>query len=257
METAAKMARAGNRILSFVAAVMILLMFLYGGYSLWDTSMVYRGAFASSDLLKFKPSVEGAEDNPTLTELQAINPDVRGWLTIDDTHIDYPVVQGETDMDYINKDVYGEFALSGAIFLSCLNSPDFSDSYSLVYGHHMDNGGMFGDVVEFTDRDYFEKHGAGHLFLPGSTYEITLFACVETDAYDPVIYSPQNQEKGNIGSLLEHVEENAVQYREIGMKKDDMVIGLSTCAEAETNGRVVVFGRLDKISQAQEGGALN
>lgn len=257
METAARLARAGNVILSFAAALMILLMFLYGGYSLWDTSMVYRGAFASGDLLKFKPSAEGGEDNPTLSELQAINPDVRGWLTIDDTHIDYPVVQGETDMDYINKDVYGEFALSGAIFLSCLNSPDFSDSYNLVYGHHMDNGGMFGDVVEFTDGKYFEAHQAGNLFLPGSTYQITLFACVETDAYDPVIYSPQNQENGNIGNLLEYVEKEAVQYRDIGMKKDDRIIGLSTCAEAETNGRVVVFGRLDKISQAQEGGALN
>lgn len=255
METAARLARAGNTVLSFMAAVMILLMFLYGGYSLWDTSMVYRGAFLSGDLLKFKPAVEGTEDNPTLQELQAINPDVRAWLTINDTHIDYPVVQGETDMDYINKDVYGEFSLSGAIFLSCLNSPDFSDSYNLVYGHHMDNGGMFGNVVEFTDREYFEEHTAGYLFLPDSTYEITLFACVEADAYDSVIYSPQNQEKGNAGSLLEYVEAKSVQYRDIGLQADDQIIGLSTCAEAETNGRVVVFGRLDKISQAQEGGA--
>lgn len=46
----------------------------------------------------------------------AINKDVAGWITIDDTHIDYPVVQGKDDMEYINKDVYGEFSLSGSIF---------------------------------------------------------------------------------------------------------------------------------------------
>ena len=83
--------------------------------------MTARGAFISDDLLEYKP-IPGQEENPTLDELMAINPDVVGWLTVDDTHIDYPVVQGENDMEYINKDVYGEFALPGSIFLSCVNS---------------------------------------------------------------------------------------------------------------------------------------
>lgn len=254
MEFAAKMARAGNMVLSFIATIMILLMLLYGGYSLWDTSMVFRGAFVSDDLLEFKPASNG-EENPTLTELQEINEDVRGWLTIDDTHIDYPVVQGDTDMEYINKDVYGNFALSGAIFLSCMNSPDFSDSYNLVYGHHMENGGMFGDVMEFVDEEYFNSHTTGNLYLPEHTYTITIFSCVKTDAYDTMIYSSQNVEQGNIETLLQHVKEKSVQYRDIGVKATDTVIALSTCAEAETNGRVVVFGRLDKSNQTQERGA--
>lgn len=246
METAAKMARAGNRFLSLAVTIMILVMLLYGGYSLWDTYMTYQGAFASGDLLKFKPASDGEETaNPTLEELQAINPDVRGWLTIDDTHIDYPVVQGQTDMDYINKDVYGEFSLSGSIFLSCLNSPDFSDSYTLLYGHHMDNGGMFGDVVEFVKEDYFEAHTAGTLYLTGSTWRITLFACVEADAYDGTIYNVTAHADGN-EKLLQYIQEKAVQYREIGVTAQDSIIGLSTCAEAATNGRVILFGRLEK-----------
>ncbi len=249
METAARMARAGNRVLSLFAVLLIILMFAYGGYSLWDTAMIYQGAFTSSELMALKPTAEDAEaGNPTLSELQAINADVRGWLTIDDTHIDYPVVQGETDLTYINMDVYGEFSLSGSIFLSCLNSSDFSDAYNLVYGHHMDNGGMFGDVVEFVEADYFESHATGTLYLPGETYSITIFACVECDAYDTVFYRPNAQVKGEIGDFLNYIEKNAVQYRDIGMTAQDSVIGLSTCAEAETNGRVIVFGRLDKIS---------
>ena len=133
MEIAGTLARLGNRILSMIAAIMILLMLLYGGYSLWDTVMVYRGAFLSSDLLQFKPA-EDAVESPTLLELQAINPDVQGWLTIDDTHIDYPVVQGENDMEYVNKDVYGEFALSGAIFLSSLDNLEFDEGYLCCMG---------------------------------------------------------------------------------------------------------------------------
>ena len=123
MEIAGTLARLGNRILSMIAAIIILLMLLYGGYSLWDTVMVYRGAFLSSDLLQFKPA-EDAVESPTLLELQAINPDVQGWLTIDDTHIDYPVVQGENDMEYVNKDVYGEIAKSDL---------DFNNEYGGVH----------------------------------------------------------------------------------------------------------------------------
>ena len=247
--------RTRIRFVRTAAIAMILVMLLYGGYSLWDTAMLYQGAFVSSDLLKYKPS-SGKTDGPTLAELAALNPDVRGWLTIDDTHIDYPVVQGKTDMDYINKDVYGEFSLSGSIFMDSRNAADFSDSYCLLYGHHMDNGAMFGDVVEFVNKDYFDSHRTGTLYLiDGSVYTIELFACIEIDAFDSVVYQPTAQEQGNVGPLLEYIREKAVQYREIGVTTSNQIIGLSTCAEAETNGRVVVFGRMERAEQVQEGGA--
>ena len=247
MHTAAKLARAGDRLVSLLAAGLILLMLLYGGYSLWDTAMVFNGAFLSSDLLQFKPAAGDPDSNPTLAELQAINPDVLGWLTIDDTHIDYPVVIGETDMEYVNKDVYGDFALSGSIFLDSDNARDLSDAYTLVYGHHMDNGAMFGDVVEFVNTDYFESHPSGTLYLPDATYTIEIFACVQVDAFDSMIYDPLAQ-NGDVSELLHYVDEIAVQSRYIGVQPTDKVIGLSTCAEAETNGRVVIFGRLDRMS---------
>lgn len=249
MHTAAKLARFGDRMVSIFAAALILLMLLYGGYSLWDTAMVYNGAFLSSDLLQYKPAAGGDPDsNPTLNELQAINPDVCAWLTIDDTHIDYPVVIGDDDMEYVNKDVYGEFALSGSIFLDSDSSRDLSDSYTLVYGHHMDNGAMFGDVVEFVNADYFESHPTGTLYLPDATYHIEIFACVQVDAYDSMVYNPKAQPDGDVSELLNYVDEIAVQSRYIGVQPGDQVIGLSTCAEAETNGRVVIFGRLDRMS---------
>lgn len=247
MHTAAKLARAGDRLVSLLAAGLILLMLLYGGYSLWDTAMVFNGAFLSSDLLQFKPAAGDPDSNPTLAELQAINPDVLGWLTIDDTHIDYPVVIGETDMEYVNKDVYGDFALSGSIFMDSDNVRDLSDAYTLVYGHHMDNGAMFGDVVEFVNTDYFESHPSGTLYLPDATYTIEIFACVQVDAFDSMIYDPLAQD-GDVSELLHYVDEIAVQSRYIGVQPTDKVIGLSTCAEAETNGRVVIFGRLARMS---------
>lgn len=241
MDVAVRAARLGNRILGLVAMLIIVLMLSYGGYSLWDNYMVSAGAFLSGDLLKYKPQA-GSDNSLTMEELLAVNEDVRGWITIDDTMIDYPVVQGETDMAYINTDVMGEFSLAGSIFLSCLNKPDFSDHYNLLYGHNVDTGGMFSDVIEFKAEHFFDTHETGTLFLTHQTYAIELFACVEADAYDSTIYSVG--EGADMGSLLSHIESLAVQYREIGVTPEDQIIGMSTCADAQSNDRVILFGRL-------------
>lgn len=232
--------------LSILAGFLILVMFLYGGYCLWDTARIYGNAAVGEELLKYKPTSETEGEHLSLQELALINPDTRGWLTIPDTHIDYPVLQGNDDMEYINKDVFGEFSLSGSLFLSCRNSSDFSDGYSLIYGHHMDHGGMFGDVVEYTDISYFEKHMEGWLYLADATYQIQMFACVETDAYDSMIYGCGADT--DLNKLLSYIEEHAVVYKNMTTDRPAQVIGLSTCADARTNGRVIVFGRLEKIS---------
>ena len=246
MQITLRLVRLGDRLLSILAGFLILVMFLYGGYFLWGTARIYGNAAVGEELLKYKPTSETEGEHLSLQELALINPDTRGWLTIPDTHVDYPVLQGNDDMEYINKDVFGEFSLSGSLFLSCRNSSDFSDGYSLIYGHHMDHGGMFGDVVEYTDISYFEKHMEGWLYLADATYQIQMFACVETDAYDNMIYGCGAAT--DLNKLLSYIEEHAVVYKNMTTDRPAQVIGLSTCADARTNGRVIVFGRLEKIS---------
>ncbi|WP_394524218.1 class B sortase [Lacrimispora sp. JR3] len=241
MDTAVNAARIGNCILRVFAALMILLMLSYGGYSLWDSFMISRGAFLSGDLLKYKPT-GGLKDQVSLEELMAINKDVLGWLTIDDTSIDYPLVQGETDMDYLNQDVRGNFSFSGSIFLSCLNQPDFTDSYSLIYGHNVDTGGMFADVKKFTESEFFETHRTGTLYLKNQSLKVELFACMEADGYDRIIYAPGKE--CDMEELLGYLAGNSVCYREIGVTSKDRIIGMSTCENAQTNGRIILFGRL-------------
>lgn len=238
-------ARAGNRILSIMAGILILLMLSYGMYSLWDTYKIYANSFADEELLKFRPTDDGA-DNPTLKDLKKLNPDVKAWIQVPKTNIDYPVVQGQDDMEYINKNVYGEFELSGAIFLSCLNKDDFSDPYNLVYGHNMKNGGMFADVADFTNKEYFETHQKGKLYLTDATRKIRFFACMKVTAADAKIYHPDGYRKENLKDLLDYIQANAVQYRDVNVADENSLIALSTCSEAETNGRVVLIGKLER-----------
>ena len=244
-------ARVGNRILSIMAGILILLMLSYGMYSLWDTYKIYANSFADEELLKFRPTDDGA-DNPTLKDLKKLNPDVKAWIQVPKTNIDYPVVQGQDDMEYINKNVYGEFELSGAIFLSCLNKDDFSDPYNLVYGHNMKNGGMFADVADFTNKEYFETHQKGKLYLTDATRKIRFFACMKVTAADAKIYHPDGYRKENLKDLLDYIQANAVQYRDVNVADENSLIALSTCSEAETNGRVVLIGKLErKVAEKQ------
>ena len=245
MKKAAMAARVGNRILSIMAGILILLMLSYGMYSLWDTYKIYANSFADEELLKFRPTDDG-EDNPTLKDLKKLNPDVKAWIQVPKTNIDYPVVQGQDDMEYINKNVYGEFELSGAIFLSCLNKDDFSDPYNLVYGHNMKNGGMFADVADFTNKEYFETHQKGKLYLTDATRKIRFFACMKVTAADAKIYHPDGYRKENLKDLLDYIQANAVQYRDVNVADENSLIALSTCSEAETNGRVVLIGKLER-----------
>lgn len=245
MKKAAMAARVGNRILSIMAGILILLMLSYGVYSLWDTYKIYTNSFADEELLKFRPTDDGA-DNPTLKDLKKLNPDVKAWIQVPKTNIDYPVVQGQDDMEYINKNVYGEFELSGAIFLSCLNKDDFSDPYNLVYGHNMKNGGMFADVADFTNKEYFETHQKGKLYLTDATRKIRFFACMKVTAADAKIYHPDGYRKENLKDLLDYIQANAVQYRDVNVADENSLIALSTCSEAETNGRVVLIGKLER-----------
>jgi sortase B len=209
--------------------------------------MIYKNAGVDSDILKYRPTLSEEADapNPTLSDLQKINPDVIGWLTVDDTGIDYPLVQGETNLDYINTAVDGTFSLTGSIFLDYRNADDFSDFYSLVYGHHIEGNLMFGEIPEFLEQEFFEEHTTGTLFLPECTRQIEWFACMKKDAYDVKLFHPtyyQDEESKN--ELLDYIREESEQYRDIDVTASDQLIALSTCETADTDGRVLLIGRL-------------
>jgi SrtB family sortase len=73
-----------------------------------------------------------------LDEMHSEYTDLVGFLTVEGTNIDYPVMQGIDNSHYLNTDPFGAYSLSGSIFLDSRSSPDFSDEYSVIYGHHMD-----------------------------------------------------------------------------------------------------------------------
>ena len=245
------LARRLNRLLEWCAVALAAVLLLFGGYCLCSDAAVRRSANLSGQVLQYKPSEEGGE-NPSLAQLQQLNRDVIGWLTVPDTPIDYPLLQGQDDLEYVNHDVQGEFALSGAIFLSCQNAADFGDRYSLVYGHHMENRAMFGCLPDFLEEAFFLSHKTGTISLPQTTFKMEFFACVETDAMDPWLYNIGKAGADREG-LLRHIQALGGIMTEMPM--EGPIAAFSTCSDARTNGRVVLLAKVSPYPETEKRGA--
>ncbi len=229
-----KTIRIVNKGIDRIILIVSLLIFLICIYAMIDAVMVFYNANDQS-VLKFKP--QGKEEAAVLREL---SDDAVAWLTIDGTHIDYPVMQGKDNFEYLNKDPYGDYALSGSIFLDSRCDGEFKDAYSLLYGHHMDYGAMFGALDEFIKPEYFSSHRTGTLLtVGGEEYKITFFAALKAPADEDVIFDPSNTANDK---LLDYIKTNAAIYEE--STGQDHIIALSTCQSAENIERMLVFGIL-------------
>ncbi len=248
-----RIARGGNSVLSFIAVTIVVALLSYAFYSLLYTYQVYNNSFLDSEILELKPVFNGDETDNRLTfrELLAVNKDTTSWVTIDGTFIDYPVMQGEDNYEYVNKNIYGNFELAGSIFLASENSSDYSDPYNLLFGHNIAGGGMFGDVMKYKALDYFNKKNIGILYLPDATYSIDIYACVECNAYDDNIFYGA-KEQSEMAGFQQWLKKNASHYRDIGVTEHDKIIALTTCENATTDGRCAIIGKLTQISMLEQ-----
>lgn len=256
--------RGANALVSFVVAVFLVVAGAYSVYALWDNEQIYAEAEnVQADMIKLKPKVtvtaeEEEEEGATFDELLALNPDVRAWVTVDNTNVDFPVLQGPDNLYYINKDIYGNFALAGSIYLDSRNNPNFEDSYSLLYGHHMANGNMFGDLDLFKEERFFADNRTGMLILPDRAYNLEIYACLLVKASEDNIFEPEAV-SGDLNKLYTFCEENAMFYRAetIEAARNDpesKTLALSTCSSEFTDARTIVLAVMKPYHAGETGG---
>ena len=240
--------RGLNTLFSLIVLLCFFVVAAYAGYALWDNSQVYAAAENVRDeMLQLKPPEDPeGEEGPTFEELKAINPDVYAWVTLDNTNIDHPVLQGQDNLTYVNRDVYGNFALAGSIFLDSRNDSSFSDPYSLLYGHHMENSGMFGDLALYKEEDFFQENSTGYLITPEGVYDLEIFASLVVSASDQYIFDPEVWHTEEAAALA-HVKENALYLRENifqDLDENSRILALSTCSGEFSDARTVVLAKM-------------
>ena len=235
-----KTIKAVSSIVNNALLLVITTLIAFAWYALWDSKQLHQAA-DKANYAAYKPTAEN--EGMSFKELQAINDEVFAWLTVYGTNIDYPVTQGPDNMKYVNTSADGRYSLSGAIFLDWYNSKDFSDFNSIVYGHHMAQRVMFGEIGEFSDWDMFDSHRYGNLYFDGKDHGIEFFAFMHVDAYDSSVFNA-NVRQAARQAYLDVLLMKAMYIRDIGVTVDDRIILLSTCSSDSTNGRDILVGRI-------------
>ena len=233
-DVGAKIIGVMDFLLDLAVMILFLLLILFSIYSIWDVKNLYD----AGDCKVFEEYKPSPKDDMNFKDLQKINPDVKCWLTVYGTGIDYPVVYSHEDGKYLNMDAKGKYALSGSLFFDTDCAPDFSDHRTIIYGHHMDKDKMFGGLDHFRDKKYFRNHRYGNVFYNGRDWGLDIFGVMESDAYDSSVY-------GGDGHNIEQViRSRAIHLRDIELNPSDHIVLLSTCAGGLTNNRLIVTAKL-------------
>lgn len=232
---------------SVFPAILLLLCTGLLLVSLWQLYTRYREYKKGSE--EYRELLEAVQLSPkdgeqlyrvSLEELKRQNPDTVAWIQIPDTRICYPVMQTVNDEYYLDHTFSGQVHKAGSIFMEALNTPDFTDVNTVLYGHNMRDGSMFAGLSRYRDGEYRRKHPNVYVELEDGMHVYEIFACYETrvgsEAYE-ILFDGEEE-------IAEWIKRMKKASYDTGVDPDpgDRILTLSTCAKSE-NRRFVVQAR--------------
>ena len=253
MKDAHVMKKVLRRVLRDVLTVAALLGLIFSAAGLWDEK---RQSSASDFEMPTLPAARGESPGPgrpggpgevDFAGLRRTAPEAVAWLTVPETGIDYPVVQWTDNQYYLKHTVRHEGSRYGAIFMDYRNSGDFSDFYTVIYGHNMRSGKMFGTLRRFRDPEFFGRVTTGTLRTPGKTYLLQFFSLTLADCaskyYNHLAFVVPGEKEAFIAML----KSTAVHWRDIPLCPGDRILALSTCLASTGNERILLLAKLVQL----------
>lgn len=253
-------AGAGTTLAGFTAAQIIPIIIatiLIAVAVVWAIIEFLLPLFDINNNDKYK--TDGNKDTSSITSMvlppnpidfkaiQQENPDVCAWIQIPGIEtIDYPILQSSPEADdnyYLDHDMNGKSKRAGSIYIQKLNNKDFTDPATIIYGHNMLNGTMFGQLKKYRTKSFFDEHQEIYIYMPGHILKYELVSAFVYD--DRHILNSFNfdveddrmkffNECTNPTSLTKQVVEGAE------LDVDDEIIVLSTCTANDSERYLVV-----------------
>lgn len=181
-----------------------------------------------------------------LDALRQVNPDVIGWILLPDTNINYPVVQGQDNEQYLEITWDGQENPSGSIFLEVLNQADMTEFHTILYGHNMINNTMFAPLREFSTLEHWKNHPYVYLITETGILRYEIYSAyqadVEGDTYKVGMQQDRTKQK-----YIDFTLEQSVIDTGITPAITDRILTLSTCSGMGYTTRWVVHARLPMV----------
>ena len=219
------------------------------------------------DLAKLKTEREDMKtDKGTVigkyVDLYEANSDIIGWITVDGTKIDYPVMQTQDDPEfYLRRNFQKEHATAGVPFMDASSDIFVPTSNFLIYGHNMKNGTMFHDMLKYKDKSFYQEHKTFRfdtIYKGGQgTYEIIAAGYSkiypeDSDAFFQVLRVCRASHPGlTLMSILKGSRSCQSTTPAFSAEYGDQLVTLSTCAYHEKNGRFFIVGKRTDAKQVK------
>lgn len=192
---------------------------------------------------------EGESSNKyNLENIAKINSDVVGWIKIENTNIDYPVMQNGDY--YLHRNIYKNYSSHGTPYLAEYCNIQYSDNL-IIYGHHMNDNSMFAQLDDYKKHSFYENHKyiKFYSYYNGITIEKTYEVAI---AFKTVVYSDKGFKYYNytnfsdvqeLNDFIENCRKLEFYNTGIDINYGDKLITLSTCEYSQKNGRIVVVSK--------------
>lgn len=242
MSGARKVIKFFDNLINFIIIIFLIIALIISVYAIFDTFATYEKAVLTDDILKYRPPQVGQKFS--LDGLHRdVNEDICGWVRINGTKVDYPVVQGEDNSEYLTNDYKKEYSATGSVFLDYRNNFNFEDDFNVLYGHNLKASLMFAEIRNFSNQEYFNAHPDGVLYTQDQVYKIEFKYFEDIDAFNS-IYGLSRSANNNNQMVIDEFEKNAITRSDIEISKNDKLILFSTCNSVGGDDRAVLLGKL-------------
>lgn len=195
-------------------------------------------------------NIETTERMLKVKKLQKENDDIVGWLEIEDTNINYPVLQGDDNEFYLNRNYKKEKSEKGSIFLDAKYNWNIPSNNLLIYGHNIINGLMFQDLLKYESQDFYKKHPNIKFTTEKDDKEYEIISVFKSRVYYKAeknvfrYYDFINAKKEeDYMEFVKNAKKTSIYDIEATAKYGDELITLVTCSYHIEDGRFVVIGR--------------
>ena len=186
---------------------------------------------------------ENADNDNGITDLINRNPDCIGWVRINGTKIDYPVMQTKDNPQYyLRRDFNKQYSYLGTPFMDSRCDMNY-DNNLIVYGHNMKDGKMFADLLKYRDISYFKEHNIIHFITPNGVQKYSVIAVCKVKNYDEWYSYTTQKDKESFSNLISHIKDKSLYQTDDSVEYGDHFITLSTCEYSQTDRRLIVIAK--------------
>ncbi|MCM3714053.1 class B sortase [Alkalihalobacillus oceani] len=184
-------------------------------------------------------------EEPRFEKLRRLNEDIIGWIQIDGTPVDYPLLQAADNETYLSLDYKGEKQRAGSIFVDYRNAAPLQERHTIIYGHHMRDGSMFAGLQKFVEPDFLKRHKMFTIETLTDSYQIEIFAVYRTTTDFYYLETDFHSDEAFL-SFIEEIQARSLHQAEVDITADDKIVTLSTCdyVADPADGRLVIHGKV-------------